>query len=199
MVSVGAARRPVAAAVPPLPTATRHWYGLGQTAEGIKNQAFVLFLLFYYTQVLGLAGTLAGLALAIALLFDALTDPLAGVGRRRCRAQTVTERAGGQRALAVDRLAERIDHPSEPGVGRPDDRLGGRDLGLAAQADSIQGSERHEDRMAFAKADRLTDHGAAVARHHPAALTDRKAMVEASHLDHQAENAVNPPIELMIR
>ncbi len=50
--------------IPPLTTATRYWYGLGQGAEGIKNQAFTLFLLFYYTQVLGLSGALAGLAVA---------------------------------------------------------------------------------------------------------------------------------------
>jgi len=57
---------------------TRFWYGLGQAAEGIKNHSFTFFLLFYYTQVLGLSGTLASLALAIALVFDAVTDPLAG-------------------------------------------------------------------------------------------------------------------------
>jgi glycoside/pentoside/hexuronide:cation symporter, GPH family len=53
-------------------------FGIGQTAEGIKNAAFNTFLLFYYQQVIGVPGTLAGLALAIALVFDAITDPLAG-------------------------------------------------------------------------------------------------------------------------
>jgi Na+/melibiose symporter-like transporter len=62
-----------------LNTSTRLWYGLGQTAEGIKNHSFTTFLLFYYTQVHGLSGTLASLALGIALLFDAVSDPLAGV------------------------------------------------------------------------------------------------------------------------
>jgi Na+/melibiose symporter-like transporter len=64
---------------PPLSSATRRWYGLGQLAEGLKNEAFALFLLFYYTAVLGLPGTLAGIAILIALLFDAVTDPLVGV------------------------------------------------------------------------------------------------------------------------
>lgn len=68
-----------AAAKPPLRRATRLWYGLGQTAEGFKNEAFALFLLFYYTAVLGLSGSLAALAILIALLLDAVTDPLAGV------------------------------------------------------------------------------------------------------------------------
>ena len=43
------------------------------------NEAYTLFLLFYYTAVLGLDGSLAGGAILVALLFDAATDPLAGV------------------------------------------------------------------------------------------------------------------------
>ena len=58
--------------------ATKIVYGLGQGAEGLKNTAFGLFLLFYYNQVLGLPGTLAGLALGISLVFDAFFDPLVG-------------------------------------------------------------------------------------------------------------------------
>ncbi|MEM7097813.1 MAG: MFS transporter [Pseudomonadota bacterium] len=54
-------------------------FGFGQTAEGVKNQAFNVFLLFYYQQVIGIPGTWAGAALAIAMLFDAVTDPVAGI------------------------------------------------------------------------------------------------------------------------
>ncbi len=57
---------------------TKLAYGVGQAAEGLKNGAFGIFVLFYYNQVLGLSGTLAGLALGIALVFDAISDPLAG-------------------------------------------------------------------------------------------------------------------------
>jgi GPH family glycoside/pentoside/hexuronide:cation symporter len=64
---------------PPLSRATRLWFGLGQAAEGIKNYAFANFLLFYYTQVLGLSGKYAGAAIFIALIFDAVSDPLTGV------------------------------------------------------------------------------------------------------------------------
>ena len=53
-------------------------YGLGQLPEGVKTAAFGFFLLFYYNQVLGLPGTLAGAALFVALLFDAISDPLVG-------------------------------------------------------------------------------------------------------------------------
>ncbi len=57
---------------------TRIFYAIGQMPEGIKSAAFGFFLLFYYNQVLGLSGTLAGLALFIALCFDAVSDPLVG-------------------------------------------------------------------------------------------------------------------------
>jgi len=53
-------------------------YGFGQAGEGVKNGAFGVFLFFYYNQVLSLPGTYAGLAVGIALMFDAVTDPLAG-------------------------------------------------------------------------------------------------------------------------
>jgi Na+/melibiose symporter-like transporter len=51
---------------------------VGQVAEGLKNGAFGVFLFFYYVQVLGLSGTYAGLAVGIALIVDAITDPIAG-------------------------------------------------------------------------------------------------------------------------
>lgn len=66
------------AKAPPLSTGTRINFGIGQAAEGIKTCSFGTFLLFYYNQVLGLSGDLAGLAIALALLFDAFTDPIAG-------------------------------------------------------------------------------------------------------------------------
>jgi glycoside/pentoside/hexuronide:cation symporter, GPH family len=53
-------------------------FGIGQAAEGLKNGAFGTFLIFYYNQVLGMSGSLAGLAIGIALIVDAMTDPLAG-------------------------------------------------------------------------------------------------------------------------
>lgn len=53
-------------------------YGIGQVAEGLKNGAFGTFLIFYYVQVLGLSGALAGFAVGLAVVVDAFTDPLAG-------------------------------------------------------------------------------------------------------------------------
>lgn len=53
-------------------------FGVGQAAEGIKNSAFNTFVLFFYQQVVGVSGLLTGLALGIALIFDAVSDPIAG-------------------------------------------------------------------------------------------------------------------------
>ena len=53
-------------------------FGAGQFAEGLKNVALGTFLLFFYNQVLGVSGSLAGLAIGIALVVDAFTDPIAG-------------------------------------------------------------------------------------------------------------------------
>jgi GPH family glycoside/pentoside/hexuronide:cation symporter len=57
---------------------TKFAYGIGNLAERLKNTGFDTFLFFYFTQVMGLSGSLAGIAILIALLFDAITDPLIG-------------------------------------------------------------------------------------------------------------------------
>ncbi len=57
---------------------TKIFYGIGSVSEGTKNTVFNVFLLFYYNQVLGVSGTLAGAAIFIALCVDAITDPLVG-------------------------------------------------------------------------------------------------------------------------
>ncbi len=64
--------------MPPLRLHTKVAYGIGQLGEGFKNSSFEIFLFFYYNQVLGLSGTFAGLATAIALVFDAVIDPMIG-------------------------------------------------------------------------------------------------------------------------
>ncbi len=57
---------------------TRLGFGLGGAMFSIKEAAYSAFVLLFYTQVLGLSGTAAGLALAIAVIFDALSDPIIG-------------------------------------------------------------------------------------------------------------------------
>ena len=57
---------------------TKLSYGVGQLSDGIKQASFSTFLFFYYNQVLGLSGSLAGTAALLALLVDAVTDPMVG-------------------------------------------------------------------------------------------------------------------------
>ena len=61
-----------------LPLATRILFGVGPAAEGTQNVAFGTFVLFFYSNVLGLSGTWAGTALFLALCIDAVVDPLVG-------------------------------------------------------------------------------------------------------------------------
>lgn len=68
-----------------LPVRIRVLYGLGEAGEGIKTAALETFLFFYYVQVVGLSGTLTGMALFVALLFDGLSDPLVGAWSDRTR------------------------------------------------------------------------------------------------------------------
>ncbi|MDH5737584.1 MAG: MFS transporter, partial [Gammaproteobacteria bacterium] len=56
----------------------RWLYGAGSAAYGVKDNGFSYFLMFYYSQVMGLPASLAGLAIMIALIFDAISDPLVG-------------------------------------------------------------------------------------------------------------------------
>ena len=53
-------------------------YGIGQLSDGIKNVSFTVFLFFFYNQVLGLSGFLTGAAAMLALIVDAVTDPMIG-------------------------------------------------------------------------------------------------------------------------
>lgn len=57
---------------------TKTAYGIGQMSQGVKDTAFQSFVVFYFSQVMGLPAIWAGLAALIALLFDAITDPLMG-------------------------------------------------------------------------------------------------------------------------
>ena len=64
----------------PVITSKVRWlYGFGSVAYGVKDNGFSYFLLFYYNQVLGLPGAYAGAAILIAMVFDAISDPLVGV------------------------------------------------------------------------------------------------------------------------
>ncbi|MDP6828433.1 MAG: MFS transporter [Pseudomonadales bacterium] len=53
-------------------------FGVGQFGEGVCRVVFGTYMLFFYNQVIGISATLTGIALAIALVFDAISDPVAG-------------------------------------------------------------------------------------------------------------------------
>ncbi|MFT4929924.1 MAG: GPH family glycoside/pentoside/hexuronide:cation symporter, partial [Phenylobacterium sp.] len=57
---------------------TKIFYGTGQMSQGVKDTAFQSFLVFYFSQVLGMPAIMAGFAALIALLVDAISDPLMG-------------------------------------------------------------------------------------------------------------------------
>ncbi len=61
-----------------LNTGIKLGYGVGATAEACVVIAFNAFNVIFYNNVLGLSGTLCGIAVSIALIFDAISDPLIG-------------------------------------------------------------------------------------------------------------------------
>lgn len=61
-----------------LPLRIKLGNGIGSIAYGVKDNGFSTLLLLFYSQVLGLEARLVGLVLLVALLLDALIDPLVG-------------------------------------------------------------------------------------------------------------------------
>lgn len=61
-----------------LPFSTKAFYGSGTVAFGIKEQGFAGLLMLYYNQVVGLPAAWVGAAIMIAMVVDALVDPLIG-------------------------------------------------------------------------------------------------------------------------
>ncbi|MEO9599873.1 MFS transporter [Parasphingorhabdus sp.] len=53
-------------------------YGLGGAVYAVKEAAYIMFVLLFYTQVMGLSGTATGIVLSISLLWDAVSDPMVG-------------------------------------------------------------------------------------------------------------------------
>jgi GPH family glycoside/pentoside/hexuronide:cation symporter len=61
-----------------LPLRIKLGNGFGSVAYGIKDNGFATFLLLFYNQALGLNASSVGLVLLLALLLDAMIDPLVG-------------------------------------------------------------------------------------------------------------------------
>ena len=68
-----------------LATSSIRYFGFGGLALGIVGNAIAYFLLIYYNQVLGVPAFMVSMALALALVFDAISDPLVGMLSDRTR------------------------------------------------------------------------------------------------------------------
>ncbi len=64
--------------VPPPSLWTKVAYGFGTVAYGVKDHGFNYFLLIFYSQVLGVDARMVGLAITLALVLDAISDPIVG-------------------------------------------------------------------------------------------------------------------------
>ena len=62
-----------------LPAPLKIFHGLGAVAYGIKDNGFSVFLLIFYSQVMGLDAGLVGTVIMAALIFHAFADPIIGV------------------------------------------------------------------------------------------------------------------------
>ena len=59
-----------------VPTLVKFNQAIGAIPDTVKNWVFNTFVLLYYNQVLGLDARWVSIALAVAIIFDAITDPL---------------------------------------------------------------------------------------------------------------------------
>ena len=57
---------------------TKFWFGVGASGESATNWIFNALTFLYYQQILGLSGTLTGAAVFIAIVSDAISDPIMG-------------------------------------------------------------------------------------------------------------------------
>ena len=60
----------------PIGFKTKFSQGIGAIPDTVKNWVFNTFALLYYNQILEMDAFLVSTALAIAIVFDAITDPL---------------------------------------------------------------------------------------------------------------------------
>lgn len=68
-------------------TPTKLSYGLGGGVYAIKESAYAIFILLFYTQVLGLSGAVTGAIIALSLVWDGISDPLIGSWSDRFRSR----------------------------------------------------------------------------------------------------------------
>ena len=87
---------------PHLTWRVRFMFAVGQIPEGVQSTAFGFLLLFFYNQVLGLSGFLTSTAIVIALVLDAIIDPIVGSWSDR------TQSRWGRRQIGRASCRERV-------------------------------------------------------------------------------------------
>ena len=73
-------------AVTKLPVRVKVGYGMGNMATGLMINSLGLYLLVFFTDIVGISGALAGIAMAVGRFWDAVSDPAMGhiSDRTRC-------------------------------------------------------------------------------------------------------------------
>lgn len=69
-------------------------YGIGNLGYGTISQTMSNFIMFFGTSVLGISGTLVGIAVAMSAFWDGLSDPIVGYVSDRCKSKTFGRRLG---------------------------------------------------------------------------------------------------------
>jgi Na+/melibiose symporter-like transporter len=87
---------------------TKLTFGSGAMAEAVYSGMFNTFITIYYNQVVGLSNTLIGVAIMLAMIGDAITDPVVGIMSDRWRTGTRTPGCGRLQPTCVHGV--RADH-----------------------------------------------------------------------------------------
>jgi Na+/melibiose symporter-like transporter len=92
-----------------LKTSQKLGYGIGAFGYGATNQTLGSFLMFFGTSVLGISGSLMGIAVGVSTVWDAATDPIVGRMSDNTKSKFWGKRHGfmffGAVAIAVINLA----------------------------------------------------------------------------------------------
>lgn len=75
-------------------TKTKLAYGVGNLGYGTISQTMSNFIMFFGTSVLGISGTLVGIAVAISAFWDGLSDPIVGYVSDRFKSKIFGRRLG---------------------------------------------------------------------------------------------------------
>ncbi|MEM8497972.1 MAG: MFS transporter [Pseudomonadota bacterium] len=73
--------------MPSLPTSAKFVFGVGAVGETVYLGLFNGFITIFYNQVLGLSNALVGTAIMLAMIADAITDPVVGIVSDRWRSR----------------------------------------------------------------------------------------------------------------